>query len=111
LYGIVNGIDYGEWDPATDPSIPAHFSSGDLSGKAACKDDLLKYFGLPRSRKRIPLIGIISRLADQKGLDLISDAIDEMAALDLQILCSAPSAEISRSFLIAARHPLRSGSN
>ncbi len=86
LSGIVNGIDYGEWDPEKDPLIPAPYSARDLSGKATCKEQLLQYFGLPRSRDRLPLIGIISRLADQKGFDLFAEAFGDLMALDLQLV-------------------------
>jgi starch synthase len=84
--GIVNGIDYEEWNPQTDPLIPAHFSVRDLSGKLKCKEHLREHFGLPQSRGRVPLIGIVSRLADQKGFDLIAGAIREIAALNLQLV-------------------------
>ena len=86
LSGIVNGIDYDEWDPERDPLIPAHFSSYDLSGKTKCKEYLLHYFGLPHSRNRIPLVGIISRLADQKGFDLIAEAVRDFMELNLQLV-------------------------
>ena len=84
--GIINGIDYSEWNPETDPLIPARYSLRDMSGKARCKGHLLKYFGLPQSRNRIPLIGIVSRLADQKGFDLIEEAIEVITGLDLQLV-------------------------
>jgi starch synthase len=84
--GIVNGIDNYEWDPESDPFIPAHFSIMDLSGKEVCKENLLQHFGLPSSRDRVPLIGIVSRLADQKGFDLIEEAIEEIASMDLQMV-------------------------
>ncbi len=86
LSGIINGIDYDEWNPETDPLIPAHYSVRSLKGKSECKNHLLECFGLPPSRKRVPLIGIVSRLADQKGFDLIGQAIDELMALDLQLV-------------------------
>jgi len=86
LSGIVNGIDYDEWNPETDPLIPANFSLKDMSGKARCKAHVRGYFRLDRPRKRVPLVGIISRLADQKGFDLIAEAFDEMMALDLQLV-------------------------
>jgi starch synthase len=72
LFGILNGVDYDEWNPATDKFISAHFSPDDLSGKRECKRDLLKNFGLPEDLDR-PLIGCISRLSDQEGFDLILD--------------------------------------
>ncbi len=86
LYGIVNGIDYDEWNPETDPLIPERYTAQDLAGKAACKTALLQTMKLPKRKGRIPLIGIISRLADQKGFDLIGEAIEEIAAHDLQMV-------------------------
>jgi starch synthase len=71
LRGILNGVDYTEWSPETDPLIPAHFSSSDLSGKAECKRHVLVEMGLPADVER-PLIGIVSRFADQKGFDLVA---------------------------------------
>ena len=73
LAGITNGVDYGVWNPATDPHIAANFSVDDLSGKRACKLALLRRFSLPEEPER-PLIAIISRLVAQKGYDLIRDA-------------------------------------
>jgi len=84
--GIVNGIDYEEWDPLSDPFIPARFSSSDLSGKEVCKESLLRHFGLPQHRERVPVIGIVSRLADQKGFELIEEAAQEIVALNMQMV-------------------------
>jgi starch synthase len=86
LYGILNGIDDEVWNPATDSLIPATFTPDKLAGKAKCKAALRKQMGLPAVRKDIPIIGIISRLADQKGFDLIAEVADEILALDLQIV-------------------------
>lgn len=77
LFGILNGVDYDEWNPATDPYIAARYSATDLRGKAMCKRDLLQAFGLPGEPER-PLIGCISRLSEQKGVDLILEAADRM---------------------------------
>jgi starch synthase len=70
LYGILNGVDYDEWNPATDRYVSAPYSITDLTGKQECKLDLLRSFGLPEDASR-PLIGCISRLSNQKGFDLI----------------------------------------
>ena len=70
LFGILNGVDYDEWNPATDRYISNQYSVSDLSGKQECKRDLLRAFGLPEEMDR-PLIGCISRLSNQKGFDLI----------------------------------------
>jgi starch synthase len=72
LMGITNGVDYDIWNPETDPHIAAHFSADDLTGKHACKLDLLRRFDLPEEPAR-PIIAIISRLVAQKGYDLIKE--------------------------------------
>ena len=69
LFGILNGIDEAEWDPATDKHLAHHYSAADLAGKERCKADLLETFRLP-GRREAPVIGIVSRLAWQKGFDL-----------------------------------------
>ena len=75
LAGITNGVDYGIWNPETDPHIAANFSVDDLSGKRECKLDLLRRFGLPEDANR-PVLAIISRLVGQKGYDLIRTIAD-----------------------------------
>jgi starch synthase len=70
LAGITNGVDYTLWNPETDPHLAANFSLDDLSGKSACKLDLLRRFSLPQDADR-PILAMISRLVSQKGYDLI----------------------------------------
>ena len=77
LFGILNGVDYDEWNPATDAYIPAHYSTDNLTGKRQCKLDLLNSFGLPALADR-PLIGCISRLSDQKGFDILLPIISNV---------------------------------
>lgn len=83
LYGILNGVDYKEWDPSRDPHLIAHYDLNDLSGKRECKRDLLQRLGLPSTLEKVPLIGMISRLADQKGFDLLMEILDELFSLDI----------------------------
>jgi len=77
--GIVNGVDYDEWNPATDTMIAANYTAKDLTGKAECKKDVLQAFGLGNVDEHLPLIGIVSRFAGQKGFDLIAQIIDRLA--------------------------------
>lgn len=71
LIGIINGVDVQEWNPASDPMIASNYSLADMSGKSACKRALQERVGLKVSSK-IPLFGVVSRLFDQKGLDLLA---------------------------------------
>lgn len=84
--GILNGVDYSEWDPASDPHIKAHYTSNDLSGKSACKRDLLDAFGLPGADLQYPILGIVSRFAEQKGLDLIGHIAHRLAQDPVRII-------------------------
>jgi starch synthase len=86
FYGVLNGIDYEGWSPEKDKLIPCKYSSQDLSGKGKDRKYLLESSGLPDSNDDLPLIGIISRLVDQKGFDLIEEMADEILSLDLKIV-------------------------
>lgn len=86
LYGIINGIDYNIWSPEKDTLISYNYSLKDLSGKKKNKELLLKLCNLPPSTRDVPLIGIISRLADQKGFDLLAQIADKLLSLDLQMV-------------------------
>lgn len=84
LKGIVNGIDYDVWNP-DDPSLPAPFTPDDLRGKAICKAQAQKEFGLPVN-PNVPLITIVTRLDAQKGLDLLERAIGNLGDVQIAIL-------------------------
>jgi starch synthase len=86
LVGILNGADYSEWDPRTDPLLAARYSPQDLSGKAACRAHLLREFGLEGVPPGRPVLGVVSRFVDQKGFDLLFQALDELLALDLVLV-------------------------
>jgi starch synthase len=111
LSGIVNGIDYLEWNPETDSCLPAHFSSPEQPGKEQCKAAVLAAFGLPRLAGRVPLVGIVSRLAAQKGFDLIEASIDRIAQLNLQmVVLGTGQHEYHRMLqLLASRYPEKFG--
>lgn len=84
LYGIVNGIDDEEWHPAADRWIAANYSVDDLSGKAACRRDLLSAFGLPPGDE--PILGLIGRLTAQKGFDLVERIGEWLAGQPLRMV-------------------------
>lgn len=73
VVGILNGVDYDEWDPRLDPRIARAYSAEDTSGKAACKADLLRAYGLAE-QPDLPLVGVTSRLVWQKGFDIVAHA-------------------------------------
>lgn len=77
VVGILNGVDYAEWNPATDKDLPANYSPADMRGKAECKSKLLQELNLQPELER-PLLGIVSRLVGQKGIDLIEKAIPRL---------------------------------
>lgn len=82
LHGILNGIDYAEWNPRRDTYITQPFGPDDSAGKAGCKRDLLREVGLPPTgRNKVPVIGMVSRLSAQKGFDLIATALEPMLEL------------------------------
>ena len=84
LHGILNGIDVGEWDPARDPHLPAHFNARDLTGKAVDKAALQRELGLP-VHPDVPLLAMVSRLADQKGIDLVVAALPALLAREVEV--------------------------
>jgi starch synthase len=85
VFGILNGVDYDEWDPETDKFLPYKFSIKDLSGKTKNKKFLMDHFNLPFDENR-PLIGVVSRLVMQKGFDIFSGAIKSLMNLDAQFI-------------------------
>lgn len=109
--GILNGIDTSAWDPASDRYLPAHFSAEDLTGKRANKRALLERCGLPvgDDAQARPLIGLVSRLVDQKGIDLVMAAMDDLLALDATwvFVGSGDAGYESRLKALAAQHPAR----
>ena len=85
LTGVLNGVDYGEWRTTGNPNLPADYSSEDLSGKKACKEAVMDELGLECSH--LPLFGIVSRFAEQKGIGLLADTIESfLDAKQLQLV-------------------------
>lgn len=85
LEGILNGVEYDQWDPATDRLIENNYTAAKLDGKAACKRALQEHFHLP-PRPECPLLCMVSRLTDQKGMDLLVKAMESLMAMDIQMV-------------------------
>jgi starch synthase len=106
LVGILNGVDYDEWNTEHNPLLPHRYSAGDLAGKASIKGALQAEFGLP-VRPAVPLFASITRLAEQKGVDIQLGALEEMLAADMQFVLlgsGAPEYEMAYRTL-QKRHP------
>ena len=88
LVGILNGIDYDQWDPLRDRYLPEPFTASNLKGKTAAKRAALKRFGLTATKERMarPLVGMVSRMVDQKGFDLLAALASDLPALDATFL-------------------------
>ncbi len=85
LQGILNGVDYEAWNPATDSLIPARYSADDLKGKQVCKKALLEKLGAVAPLMDRPVIGIVSRFATQKGFDLIEHVAEDLMRRDMYV--------------------------
>lgn len=108
LFGILNGVDYEVWDPATDPLIWARYSADDPAGKAANKARLQEEVGLD-PEPDVPLVGMVSRLVEQKGFDLVMESFERMMSLGIQFVLLGTGKPAYEEFFrrAAARHPGR----
>jgi starch synthase len=86
LFGILNGVDYSAWNPSSDPAIARTYSAEDPAGKAACKTALLTRLGLPPFPNDLPVVGLVTRLAGQKGIDLLVEALGGLFGLGLRLV-------------------------
>ncbi|WP_412971320.1 glycogen synthase [Glaciecola sp. MF2-115] len=104
--GVLNGCDYEQWDPSTDEFIAAHYSVDDMSGKAACKKDLQKEFGLQVSA-RVPVLGMVCRTTLQKGFGYLMPIIEDILKHKVQIaLVGTGQKDITQELhRIADAHP------
>lgn len=104
--GILNGMDYEEWNPKTDKYLVKNYDMGNMDGKDDCKADVQKLMGLSVN-PNVPLFGIVSRLVEQKGVHLLSDAFEWIMGLDIQMVMlgegDAQAHEFFRS--MAAKYP------
>ncbi len=98
LRGILNGVDYEKWDPATDGNLAAHYSAEDLTGKAACRADLLHAFGLEKVEVTTPVIGIVSRFATQKGFDLVAEIAGRLSDREVAVVALGTGEPVYEKF-------------
>ncbi len=112
LTGILNGVDYSVWDPTVDELIPTRYSAADVSGKRRCRSELRARCGL-RDDAEVPLIGMVSRLVDQKGFDLLSEVASDIIALGVQLVVLGTGQEEHHEFLKAleSKHAGRVSAN
>lgn len=105
LRGVLNGTDYDVWNPAIDKQIPARYDADDMSGKAVCKQALQAHFGLEQ-RASCPVIGMVCRLVDQKGIRLLAQIFESLMSLDLQFALVGSGEAWAHDFFsaMAARH-------
>jgi starch synthase len=113
LVGILNGIDYDQWDPMRDPHLPVPFDASRLEGKRAAKKLVLAEYGLPVDEQTLerPLVGMITRLVNQKGLDLVADIAEQLPRLNASfVLLGTGERRYEALWLgLAASHPDRIG--
>ena len=111
LHGILNGVDYQVWNPETDKYLVANYSLRNLTGKALCKEDLLKVMGLDPGLMDRPVVGMVTRLVEQKGCSLLAEAAEELfdMGLGLVVLGSGDDVYESRLLDLQNRYPDRFG--
>jgi starch synthase len=109
LRGILNGVDYAEWNPATDPKLAAHYAPERLEGKIECRRDLLHAFGLSGVPDSTPVLAVVSRFATQKGLDLIEQIAEPLLQRDVALVAQGSGEPIYENFFrtLAAKYPTR----
>ena len=109
LHGILNGVDYEQWDPSHDRYIAAHYDAAHLADKAECRRDLLHAFGAPDLPATTPILGIVSRFATQKGFDLLAAIAEQLAERDLYLVALGTGEPYYEDLLrsLAERYPHR----
>lgn len=109
LRGILNGVDYAQWDPSTDGYLAAHYTANVLTGKTECRADLLHAFGLENVGRSTAVLGIVSRFARQKGFDILAGIADELMRRDVAVVALGSGEPYYENFFRewAARYPGR----
>jgi starch synthase len=98
LRGILDGVDYAQWDPSTDGNLAAHYTPENLTGKRECRADLLHAFGLEQVADSTAVIGIVSRFAIQKGFDFVAEIADRLTERDVAVVALGTGEPIYERF-------------
>jgi len=101
LHGILNGVDYRDWSPESDQLLTTNFSPADLPGKAANKAALMESFGLSKKMAKAPILAMISRLADQKGFDLVAQVLPQLMTQEVMVVILGTGEERYHRWLAA----------
>jgi len=111
LYGILNGVDYRVWNPETDKYLAANYSPRNLTGKALCKEDLLKTMGLNPGLMDRPVAGMVTRLVEQKGCALLAEAAEKLFAMGLGLVVLGSGDDVYEDLFLdlQTRYPDRFG--
>jgi starch synthase len=107
LYGILNGVDYSEWDPASDLHISAQYSLGNMKGKGICKTALVRELGLEEHCKDRPILAVVSRLTVQKGYDLLVQITDDVIRMGAGLVILAAGEQKYQQVLGELAHRYR----
>jgi starch synthase len=109
LRGILNGVDYEQWDPSRDRFIAAHYDVENLEGKAECRRDLLHAFGAPDLPETTPVLGMVSRFSTQKGYDLLAGIAEQLAEREMFLVALGTGEPFYENLLrsLADRYPDR----
>lgn len=110
LFGIVNGIDYKDYNPKTDPGLYCNYDENSLNKKLENKKHLQKYFNLPPNPD-IPVLGMVTRIAEQKGFDLVMQIIEDVLKLDIQFVIMGSGEKTYESFFkkLQKKYPKKVG--
>jgi len=103
LFGILNGVDYSDWNPSTDKFIIRKFDASRPGGKFDCRADLLNSFSLPGSKEAVPVVGMVSRLAGQKGFDILCDALEGLFKLGVYLVVLGTGEKTFQDALLSAK--------
>jgi starch synthase len=98
LRGILNGVDYAKWNPGTDTNLAAPYTANDLAGKAVCRTELLRAFGLENVEDTTPVIGIVSRFATQKGFDMVAQIAGQLSDREVAVVALGTGEPVLEKF-------------